>query len=84
MPYKDPDRKRQWEREHRQQRNAQRRQRRLESESAPVMPKAVHDPVSVQHSGNGWKIFATVAIGVGFALFGALAGVNIPRAGRGQ
>ena len=84
MPYKDPEHKRQWEREHRQQRNAERRQRRLEPESAPVMPKPVHDPVRVQHSGNGWKIFAAVAIGVGIALFGALAGVNIPSAGRGQ
>lgn len=28
MPYKDPERKRQWEREHREHRNAQRRTRR--------------------------------------------------------
>ena len=84
MPYKDPERKRQWEREHRQQRNTQRRQRPLEPETAPVMPKPVHDPVSVQHSGNGWTIVAAMAIGVGIALFGALTGVNIPSGGRGQ
>jgi hypothetical protein len=29
MPYKDPEHKRQWEREHRQQRNAKRRTQRL-------------------------------------------------------
>ena len=31
MPYKDPERKRQWEREHREQRNAMRRTERLPS-----------------------------------------------------
>jgi hypothetical protein len=29
MPYKDPERKRQWEREHREERNVRRRRRRL-------------------------------------------------------
>ena len=48
MPYKDPGRKRQWEQEHREQRNARRRMERLPVWSGgPSAPKAAHDPAYV-------------------------------------
>jgi hypothetical protein len=48
MPYKDPERKRQWEREHRQQRNAQRKLQRLPARSGhATVSKAEPDPITV-------------------------------------
>jgi hypothetical protein len=48
MPYKDPERKRQWEREHRKQRNATRRLQRLPTRSGPTnASNAVPDPVTI-------------------------------------
>jgi len=38
MPYKDPERKRQWEREHREERNARRRTSTAEIEPSTVKP----------------------------------------------
>jgi hypothetical protein len=43
MPYKDPERKRQWEREHREERNATRRREYLVARSKPA-----HDLISAQ------------------------------------
>jgi hypothetical protein len=49
MPYKDPERKRQWELEHRQQRNVRRRMQRLDARSRhSIAPKPAPDPVSDQ------------------------------------
>jgi hypothetical protein len=84
MPYKDPERKRQWERQHRDQRIAQRRQRRLEVSNIPVVHGTVADPCPAKDSGDGWKILATLAAGVGIALLGAFAAVNRPNSSRGQ
>lgn len=48
MPYKDPERKRQWEREHREQRNARRRmQTQAAGSGGPSAPKPAHDPTCV-------------------------------------
>jgi hypothetical protein len=48
MPYKDSERKRQWEREHREQRNARRRMQTQAARSAgPSVPKPAHDPAYV-------------------------------------
>ena len=47
MPYKDPQRKRQWEREHRQRRNAARRMQRQTPRSGhPSAPKPAPDFVT--------------------------------------
>jgi hypothetical protein len=47
MPYKDPERKRQWEREHRVERNARRRKRQLlVVPSGPREPRPAPDPIS--------------------------------------
>lgn len=44
MPYKDPERKRQWEQKHREERNARRRKQPL------TVPYRVHDPLSLRES----------------------------------
>ena len=75
MPYKDPERKRQWEREHREQRNARRRTLRF---SAVVTPKPVPDPVPNQPPPSGWKNILGLAVGVGIIVLGALAGAGVP------
>jgi len=85
MPYKDPQRKRQWEREHREQRNAARRKQPLPPGSGQyAVPRTLHDPISTQQSGDGWKVLASIAVGIGVVLLGALAGVRVPDTGYGQ
>lgn len=69
MPYKDPQRKRQWEREHREQRNARRRTIRLAART--VNPKAVPDPAPNQQPTGGWKVLVGLALGLGIALVAA-------------
>ena len=64
MAYKDPERKRQWEREHRDQRNARRRAVRLTAQ-AGITPKPVPDPVPNQQPPSGWKVLASLALGFG-------------------
>ena len=73
MPYKNPEDKRRWEREHREERNARRRLRHLEARDArasAVMP----DPASSEEKSSGCKIFASIVVGVAIALLGAMAG----------
>jgi hypothetical protein len=51
MPYKNPERKRQWEQEHREQRNAKRRTQRLDAGSGqPSVPKATSDIAAALHT----------------------------------
>lgn len=78
MPYKDPERKRQWEREHRALRNAQRRQRCLEPQRDSAVPQQMHKPAPAKDSGSGWKLFLGLAIGIGVVLLGAVAGMGPP------
>ena len=78
MPYKDPERKRQWERKHREQRNSARRKQPGPPGSGQYAPpKPTPDPVSTQHSGDGWKLFASIVVGIGVVLLGVLSGVRI-------
>jgi len=77
MPYKDPERKRQWEREHRQQRNAQRKQRRLEPQRNSAGYQQMHEPAPVKDSRSGWKLFLGLAVGIGVILL-AVAGMGSP------
>ena len=77
MPYKDPERKRQWEREHREQRNARRRALRLTAQTvSPAKP--VPDPAANQQHTSGWKMFLGLAVGLGMALAAALGGAGLP------
>ena len=68
MPYKNPENKQQWEREHRDQRNAQRRQRRFEMRGELAILKRMPDPISVQQSTGGWELIVGLAIGLGIVL----------------
>jgi hypothetical protein len=69
MPYKDPERKRQWECEHREQRNARRRALRLMSQTV-VTPKPAPDPVPNQQPTSGWKVLLGLSVGVGIIIPG--------------
>jgi hypothetical protein len=77
MPYKDPEPKRQWEREHREQRNARRRALKLVVQPV-VSPKAGLDPRPNDQPASGWKVLAGLVVGVGIILLGALAGTTLP------
>jgi len=91
MPYKDAERKRQWEAEHRAQRNAWRRMQRLGTRSGqPSVPKATSniaaalgshrkpapDPASDQKPQGRWKAVLGLAVGIGVVLLAAFAGVS--------
>jgi len=62
MPYKDPERKRQWEREHRTQRNATRRKARVGAGSGqPEIRKSPPEPISdYQQPSTGWNVVAGI------------------------
>ena len=93
MPYKNPERKCQWEREHRPQRNARRRMRRLPARSGqpsvskpapdPVtvivarLKKRAPDPVSDQKPKSTWKTILGWAVGMGVVLLAAFAAANV-------
>jgi len=92
VPYKDPERKRQWEQEHREQRNARRRTQRPDPGSGqPSVPKATSDmaaalhtqvrkrapdPVSDQESQGTWIALLGLAIAIGVVLLAVFAGVS--------
>jgi ferric-dicitrate binding protein FerR (iron transport regulator) len=69
MPYKNPEDKRKWEQEHREQRNARRRQR-------PSANRATPDPVSAKQKASGWEILASIAVAIGLILLAAFAGAS--------
>ena len=77
MPYKNPEDKRRWEREHRQQRNAQRRKR-LAAPIKPICVKPALDPVSVKETKSSWKAILGFAVGLGVVLLAALSGIDVP------
>ena len=83
MPYKNPEDKRQWEREHREQRNAQRRRPRLGAQAQPIVPGSAPDPFSTQEPDGAWMVVAgmgafvlAVVLGVLVALGGASASLD--------
>jgi len=77
MPYKDPERKRQWEREHREQRNARRRTHRLHARSGhPSAPKPATDPVSDQKPKGVWKGILGLVVGVGVVMLAGFIGAS--------
>jgi ferric-dicitrate binding protein FerR (iron transport regulator) len=69
---------RQWEQEHREQRNAQRRMRRLEVKAGPLTTHPAPDPRSNTKPKSGWKGIVGLAVGLGVVLLAALGGVNVP------
>ncbi|HEX7423504.1 MAG TPA: hypothetical protein VF311_06420 [Terriglobales bacterium] len=82
MPYKDSERKRQWEQEHREQRNAQRRSHEdLSVRVARIVQKATPVPKTTDKPQSGWKVLIGFAVGLGVVLLMATAGVNMPPPG---
>jgi hypothetical protein len=75
MPYKDPERKRQWEREHCEQRNARRRALRLLVQTGAT-PKHTPNPASTHQPTSGWKDILVLTVGLGIVILGAFAGAN--------
>ena len=76
MPYKNPEDKRQWEREHREERNARRRMQ--GAHSAQIVRKPAPDRISDRES--TWKPILGWAIGIGVVLLLAIGGINPPPA----
>src|SRR5271154_4225838 len=83
MPYKDPEHKRQWEREHREQRNAMRRKQRVAAGSGqPSIPKSMSafaaalptqapkrpDPGLCRQPQGTWKVIVGWAAAIGAVL----------------
>ena len=61
MPYKDSERKRQWEQKHREERNARRRTARLTIGSGqPEIPIRAPDLISDDSPSTGWTIAAGI------------------------
>jgi ferric-dicitrate binding protein FerR (iron transport regulator) len=82
MPYKYRERKRQWEREHRDERNARRRMQRLDARSGhQIIPKPEPGPVSGEKSQGTWKTILGLVVGIGVVLLTVFASVNPPTLG---
>src|SRR5262249_66795 len=77
MPYKDPERKKQWEREHREERNARRRKEHLSTPSRAMAAKPTPGPSPHQEPQSAWKAIAALVVGLGVVLLAALAGVPV-------
>lgn len=66
MPYKDPERKRQWERDNREQRNAKRRKPfDVRVRIARILRNRTPDPVRAPEEKSGWKVLLGFAVGLG-------------------
>ena len=67
MPYKDPERKRQWEREHREQRNARRRTLRLAvSPARSQFETRMPDPIIYEKRDSSANLTPVLVIGFTF------------------
>ena len=67
MPYKDSERKRQWEREHRKERNARRRKSMSSRSPAPSGVDApLHDPNFAQVPLTSMNVAIGVMMGIAF------------------
>jgi len=76
MPYKDPERKRGWEQEHRAQRNAQKRQRRLTVRNESSGNSERPDPASSQKAKSAWKTVFEWAAALGILALSVWSGVS--------
>jgi hypothetical protein len=62
MPYRNPEDKRRWEQDHRQQRNERRREQRLGSQIAITIPKPQPDPTTHADPNSATIVMAIVII----------------------
>jgi len=63
VPYKDPERKRQWEREHREERNARRRKQPALGLVVTNPPTSSYDPTPDQEL-QGWQLVIGLVLGI--------------------
>lgn len=93
MPYKDPERKRQWERDHREQRNANRRKQQLAtrsgrhdaskslSDTAVASRASLWEPapdrVPDQKPKSIWRTLLGFGVGIGVMVLGAWLGASV-------
>ena len=74
MPYKNPERKRQWERENREHRNALRRERYAAQKGSPILPQPAPDPADPKQGRvSPWKSILACMVGA-LILFGVVVG----------
>jgi hypothetical protein len=64
MPYKDPERKRQWEHQHRDERNARRRTRSLPVVLGRRRETAIPDLITEQEAETGTNMIAALGVGM--------------------
>jgi hypothetical protein len=79
MPYKNPEDKRWWECEHREQRNARRRRQRWGAQMDPIAPRSAPDPIPAKEPTSAWKVVAGIggfALAVGLGVLAASGGAN--------
>jgi len=76
MPYKNLEDKQQWERDHREERNARRRRQHLGTQMEFIVPTSVPDPIS-EPKGD-WNVAAAIvfALVVWIGLFAAWVGLS--------
>jgi hypothetical protein len=75
MPYKDPERKRQWEQEHREQRNARRRTPRVAvSPIGPGFETTMPGPITDDRSDSSANLIPVLVIGFTFLVILLVAG----------
>jgi hypothetical protein len=67
MPYKDPERKRQWEREHREERNARRRKSIPNRASSLALDTPILNPTTDKKSSIRVEGILSLVIGFTFA-----------------
>jgi len=75
VPYKNPEHKRQWEREHREQRNAQHRMKRLEAKNTLIS----RNPVSDRRSNETLTSWTPSLVGLAVFLLAVLSGTLMPK-----
>jgi hypothetical protein len=79
MPYKDPERKRQWEREHRAERNARRRVLRKPVEKAlQNISKATATRTTAEKPNATLQFIAGVTLGLGLFVLGLVSVTTSP------
>ncbi len=73
MAYKNPEDKRRWEREHREQRNARRRRQHWGAQIGPIVLRSAADPIPDQEPNGVWLVVA----GIGACLLAVVLGVLV-------
>jgi len=78
MPYKNPEDKKSWEREHRAQRNAQRKARQSSENGYPIHRNTTPDPDRASEPENAWATIIGFAVWFGAMLLIAFVEASLP------